>query len=69
MTTTEIKAGDKIKITRPGSKTGRTHEVIDIRHRDGFAFIDVPATKSAYATDGIIKTIVVVDGSDQIQAA
>lgn len=69
MNTTDIKAGTSIKVLRAGSSVSRTYQVLAITNNNGFAHIDVPASKKAYATDGQIKTIILIDGIDSVEVA
>lgn len=69
MNTKDITAGTAIKVRRAGSSIYRVYEVLSIENRDGFAFLDVPASKKAYASDGQIKTVIVIDGVDSIEMA
>lgn len=69
MNTKDIKPGVAIKVRRAGSSIFRVYEVLAIENRDGFAFLDVPSSKKAYASDGQIKTVIVIDGVDSIEVA
>lgn len=69
MNTKDIKAGSSIKVVRAGSSVSRTYQVLAIEHSNGFAFIDVPSSIKAYASDGQIKTVIVIDGVDSIEVA
>jgi len=66
MTTKDIKPGTSIKVLRAGSTVGRIYQVLAVTANNGFAHIDVPASKKAYASDGQIKTVILIDGVDSI---
>lgn len=69
MNTSEIKVGTTIKVLRAGSTVASVYQVLAVHNNNGFAHIDVPASKKAYASDGQIKRVLVIDNVDRVEVA